>query len=61
MSDYPVVYCDSIRSAGLHNGNARVLFTRFDVGGKALPALELILPNAEIKALISALQKVSRN
>ena len=57
---HPVVYCDSVQSAGLHHGNARILMTRFDSNGKSIPALELILPNSEIKTLIAALQKVSR-
>jgi hypothetical protein len=57
---HPVVYCDSIKSAGLHNGNARVLLTRLDVAGVSLPVLELILPHSEVKTLISALQKLAR-
>jgi hypothetical protein len=55
-----VVYCDTVASAGMHNGNARILMTRFDVSGKATPALEIILPNSEVKTLIAALQKLSR-
>jgi hypothetical protein len=57
---HPVVYCDTVASAGMHNGNARILMTRFDVSGKATPALEIILPNSEVKTLIAALQKLSR-
>jgi hypothetical protein len=56
----PVVYCDSIHAAGLHNGNMRMLLTRLDVDGKPTPALELILPYAEVRTLIAALQKISR-
>ena len=57
---HPIVYCDAIQSAGLHNGNARLLLTRFDVNGSPIPAVELILPASELKTLVSALQKVSR-
>ena len=56
----PVIYCDSIHAAGLHNGNTRLLLTRFDVDGKSMPAVELVLPHSEIKMLITALQKISR-
>ena len=56
----PVVYCDSIHAAGLHNGNMRMLLTRLDVDGKPMPALELILPFGEVKTMIAALQKISR-
>jgi hypothetical protein len=56
----PVVYCDTVQSAGLHNGNARMLMTRFDVEGTALPALELVLPVTELKTFLAALQKLSR-
>jgi hypothetical protein len=59
-SGHPVVYCDTIQSAGLHNGNARVLLTRFDVAGSSLPALELILPLTEIRTFVAALQKLAR-
>jgi hypothetical protein len=57
---HPVIYCDTIQSAGLHNGNARILMTRFDVAGTAIPALEFILPLSEVKTLIAALNKLSR-
>jgi hypothetical protein len=56
----PVVYCDSIQAAGLHNGNMRMLLARLDVDGKLTPALELILPQAEVRTLIAALQKITR-
>jgi hypothetical protein len=56
----PVVYCDTIHAAGLHNGNVRLLLTRFDANGKSIPALELILPHSEVKTLMTALQKISR-
>jgi hypothetical protein len=56
----PVVYCDTIQAAGLHNGNVRLLLTRFDAGGKSIPALELILPQSEVKTLMAALQKISK-
>jgi len=51
----PVVYCDTIHAAGLHNGNVRLLLTRIDADGQALPALELIFPSSEIKTFITAL------
>jgi hypothetical protein len=57
---HPVVYCDTVQSAGLHNGNARILMTRFDVAGTAMPALEIIVPISEVKTFITALQKLSR-
>jgi hypothetical protein len=57
---HPIVYFDSIHAAGLHNGNVRLLATRFDADGKAIPAVEIILPQPEVKNLIVALQKISR-
>ena len=59
-SQYPVVYCDSIQALGMHNGNVRVLLTRLDISGKSADVcLELILPQGEIKNIVSALQKVA--
>lgn len=57
--DYLVVYCDTIQSAGVHNGNARILMTRFEAAGRVVPAVELILPLAEAKIFIAALQKLA--
>jgi hypothetical protein len=34
---HPVVYCDTVASAGMHNGNARILMTRFDVSDRVAP------------------------
>jgi hypothetical protein len=59
MNEY-VVYCDSIQSAGLHNGNARILATRFGADGKSTPAVEMIFPIAEARTLMAALQKIIR-
>jgi hypothetical protein len=59
MNEY-VIYCDSIQSAGLHNGNARILATRFGADGKSTPAVEMIFPIAEARTLMAALQKISR-
>jgi hypothetical protein len=56
----PVIYCDTIHAAGLHNGNVRLLLTRFDADGQAVPALELIFPNSETRTFITAFQKISR-
>jgi hypothetical protein len=58
-SQLPVIYCDMIQSAGLHNGNTRVLMARLNVDGQPVPAVELIMPHSEIRALIAALQKVT--
>jgi hypothetical protein len=58
--EHPVVYCDTVASVGMHYGNARILLTRLDVSGRATTALEVILPNSEVKTLLAALQKVSR-
>jgi hypothetical protein len=50
-TSHPVVYCDTIQSAGLHNGNVRLLLTRFQVDGTVVPSLELILPASQVRAL----------
>jgi hypothetical protein len=57
---WPVVFCDTIHSAGLHNGNARILLNRLNIDGKPVPALELVLPQSELKTFMAALQKILR-
>jgi hypothetical protein len=59
QQDHPVIYCDTIESAGVHNGNARIIMTRFGATGQVVPALELILPLAEAQAFIAALRKLT--
>jgi hypothetical protein len=57
---HAIVYCDSVQSVGVHNGNARLLLTRLSVDGQTIAAVELIMPGSEVKGLISALQKISK-
>src|SRR5208282_2847816 len=47
MSEKQVIFCDTVQSAGVHNGIARISFIRLDAEGKNLPALELLIPVGE--------------
>ncbi len=59
--NHSVVYCDTLQSVALHNGNARLLMTRLDHEGRPIPTLELILPSSEVSTLLAAIQKVSNS
>jgi hypothetical protein len=54
----PVIFCDAVQSLGVHNGVARVALIRLSPDGKPTPAVELLLPVAQLPTLIRALQQV---
>lgn len=60
MFEKPVVFCDTVQSAGVHNGVARISFIRLDAEGKSTPALDLIIPVGQVASLVKALQSVGR-
>ncbi len=61
MSEKQVIFCDTVQSAGVHNGIARISFIRLDAEGKNLPALELLIPVGQVASLLKALQSVARS
>lgn len=54
-SDLPCVTVDGIQTIGIHNGVARVLFVRMSAEGKALPALELLIPVSQAVHIVKGL------
>jgi hypothetical protein len=53
-----VVFCDAVQTLGVHNGVVRVSMIRLGPDGKPVPAIELMLPVAQLQTLIRALQQV---
>jgi len=53
-----VIFCDAVQSLGVHNGIVRISLIRLNTDGRPLPALELMLPIAQLSNLIKALQQV---
>jgi len=53
-----VIFCDAVQSLGVHNGVARIVMIRLGPDGKPTPAVELLLPTAQIVTLIKTLQQV---
>ena len=53
-----VIFCDAVQSLGVHNGIVRLSLIRLNTEGRPLPALELMLPVAQLNNLIKALQQV---
>lgn len=49
---------DGIQTISIHNGVARVVLMRLDVGGKAVPAVELHIPMNQVASIAQALAKV---
>jgi hypothetical protein len=60
MTETPVVFCDTVQSVGVHNGLVRIAFIRLDANGRPEPALELMIPVAQVASLMRALQGVAR-
>ena len=54
----PVIFCDAVRTLGVHNGVARISLVRLSADGQPLPTVEVLLPVNQVLALIRALQQV---
>ncbi len=59
-SNKEVLFVDGVQALGVHNGVARVSFMRLSADGKPVPALELLLPTSQVRALIDGLNKVAK-
>lgn len=53
------VFVDGVASLGMHNGVARVQFFKLGSDGKAVPALELLVPVNQLRGVIDGLGKVA--
>lgn len=60
MDEKPVVFCDTVQSAGVHNGIVRISFVRLDADGRNTPALDLLFPVSQVSSLLRAIQGVVR-
>lgn len=57
-SDSPtLVFVDGIASLGVHNGVTRIQFFKLGGDGKAVPALELLLPVTQLRGVVDGLSK----
>ena len=53
-----VIFCDAVQTLGVHNGIVRVSLIRLNPEGQPIPAVELMLPTAQLTNLVRALQQV---
>jgi hypothetical protein len=53
-----VIFCDAVKTLGVHNGIVRISLIRLNAEGQAIPAVELLLPTDQLKTLVKALQQV---
>lgn len=53
-----VIFCDAVKTLGVHNGIVRISLIRLNPEGQPIPAVELMLPVEQLKNLIKALQQV---
>ena len=53
-----VIFCDAVKTLGVHNGIVRISLIRLNAEGHAIPAVELMLPMDQLKNLVKALQQV---
>ncbi|OGA74822.1 MAG: hypothetical protein A3G81_16865 [Betaproteobacteria bacterium RIFCSPLOWO2_12_FULL_65_14] len=60
MSDENLsIIVDGIQTVGVHNGVARVKFIRLGADGKPVPAVELLIPVAQLNAIVQGLGKIA--
>jgi hypothetical protein len=60
MSETPSILADTVHSVSVHNGVARVLFTRLDADNKGQPVVELLIPVNQITQVMKALSTIRR-
>jgi len=53
-----VIFCDAVKTLGVHNGIVRISLIRLNAEGQAIPAVELMFPTDQLKNLVKALQQV---
>jgi len=61
MNKHPVIFCDTVQAVSVHNGVARIQFIRLEGEKGSSPALELLLPVAEARSLMKALQSFAKD
>jgi len=53
-----VIFCDAVKTLGVHNGIVRISLIRLNPEGQPIPAVELMFPTDQLKNLVKALQQV---
>ncbi|HXT07995.1 MAG TPA: hypothetical protein VN715_13785 [Roseiarcus sp.] len=53
-----VIFCDAVKTLGVHNGIVRISLIRLNPEGQAIPAAELMFPTDQLKHLVRALQQI---
>lgn len=55
-----VMFVDTVRAVGVHNGVLRIEFIRLNASGNPVPALELVMPAGQASALAKAIGGIAR-